>query len=191
MACARLPHPLFITYSAMRDDIPKWIGPPPPRTSSAWKSWLIKWQNYALEHLGDTDALNPEMEFGLLSPSERKARLLAEEVDRQLVAGLSGDEFTLHLDLGDRDLVYAGTQAWLTGKAVFGHIPVHVAQKTDPWLERHATPARIAVAQAIHVGLLVGLRGKPCEEPDGVMASSAYVAAWIVGNAKAIEADPR
>lgn len=175
----------------MREDIPKWLGPPPPRESAAWKKWLARWQDYALEHLGDADALNPEMEFGLLSPAERQARQLAAEIDRHLVAGLMGDEFCLHLELGDRDLVHAATQAWLTGRAIFGHIPMHVVQKVDPWLERHATPRRLAVAQAIHAGLLAGLHGKACEGPTELAPGSAYLAAWLIGNARAIEADPR
>jgi len=175
----------------MREDIPKWLGPPPPRETAAWKAWLAKWQDYALEHLGDTDALNPEMEFGLLSPAERKARQLACEVERHLVAGLVGDEFCLHLELGDRDLVHAAAQAWLTGRAIFGHIPMHVVQKVDPWLERHSTPRRLATAQAIHAGLLAGLHGKPCEGPAELDPASAYLAAWLIGNARAIEADPR
>lgn len=176
---------------AMRDDIPEWLGPPPPRDTAAWRRWLARWQNYALEQLGDVDALNPEMEFGLLSPRERRARRLAGEIEQHLLAGLAGDELVLHLDVGDRDLVHASAQAWLTGRAVFSHIPSQVAQRLDPWLDRHATPARVAVARAIHEGLLAGLRGMACEEPAGLMASSAYAAAWTVGNAKAIEADPR
>jgi len=175
----------------MRDDIPKWLGPPPPRETPAWKAWLAKWQTYALEHLGDADALNPEMEFGLLSPSERKTRALAAEVERQLIAGLSGDEFCLHLEIGERDFIHAATQAWLTGRAILGHIPIQVVQKVDPWLERHTTPRRLATAQAIHAGLLAGLHGKPCEEPTNSSAAAVYVAAWMVGIARAIEADPR
>ncbi len=175
----------------MRDDIPKWLGPPPPRETAAWKAWLAKWQTYALEHLGDADALNPEMEFGLLSPAERKTRALAAEVERQLIAGISGDEFCLHLEIGERDLVHAAAQAWLTGRAILGHIPIHVVQKVDPWLERHTTPRRLATAQAIHAGLLAGLHGKPCEEPAESAAAAVYVAAWMVGIARAIEADPR
>lgn len=175
----------------MRDDIPRWLGPPPPRASAAWKTWLARWQTYALEQLGDADALNPEMEFGLLSPAERKARVLASEVERHLLAGLAGDELCLHLEIGDRDLVHASAQAWLTGRAILGHIPMHVVQRVDPWLERHSTPRRVATAQAIHAGLVAGLQGRPCEEPAGLAPASAYVAAWMIGNARAIEADPR
>lgn len=180
-----------IWVKAMRSDIPEWLGPPPPRGSAAWRGWLARWQTYALEHLGEVDALNPEMDYGLLSPRERRARLLATTVENQLMAGLAGDELVLHLDAGDRDLAHAAAQAWLTGRAVFSHIPTPVAQRVDPWLERHATPSRIAVARAIHEGLLAGIRGMACEPPSGLMASSAYESAWAVGNAKAIEADPR
>jgi len=175
----------------MRDDIPEWLGPPPPRETEAWRRWLARWQSYALEQLGDVDALNPEMEFGLLSPRERQARRLAAEVEHHLLAGLAGDELVLHLDAGDRDLVHASAQAWLTGRAVFSHIPSQVAQRVDPWLERHATPARVAVARAIRDGLVAGVRGLGSEPPPGLMAGAAYAAAWAVGNAKAIEADPR
>ncbi len=175
----------------MRSDIPEWLGPPPPRGSAAWRGWLARWQTYALEHLGEVDALNPEMDYGLLSPRERRARLLGVAVENQLMAGLAGDELVLRLDADDRDLAHASAQAWLTGRAVFSHIPAPVAQRVDPWLERHATPARIAVARAIHEGLLAGLRGLACEPPSGLTPSSAYEAAWAVGNAKAIEADPR
>ena len=175
----------------MREDIPRWLGPPPPRETAAWRSWLEKWQGYALEHLGDLDALNPEMDFGLLSPRERKARRLGEAIREHVVAGMAGDELILHLDVGDRDLNHASAQAWLTGRAIFSHIPSHVAQRLDPWLERHATPARVAVARGVHEGLLAGLRGRGCEPPAGLMPSAAYEAAWSAGNAKAIESDPR
>lgn len=175
----------------MRDDLPEWLGTPPPRETAAWKAWLARWQTYALEHLGDVEALNPDMEYGLLSPEERRGRRLGGIIAEQLMAGLAGDELTLHLDAGDRDLTHAAAQAWLTGRAVFSHIPAQVAQRLDPWLERHATPARVAVARAIHEGLLTGVRGGACEPPRGILPAAAYEAAWGVGNAKAIEADPR
>lgn len=175
----------------MRDDLPEWLGPPPPRETAAWKSWLARWQTYALEHLGDLEALNPDLEYGLLSPRERHARQLASSISEQLMAGLAGDELVIHLDARDRDLTHAAAQAWLTGRAVFSHIPSQVAQRLDPWLERHATPARVAVARAIHEGLLAGVRGQACEGPDELILFTVYEAAWAVGNAKAIEADPR
>lgn len=176
---------------SMRDDIPEWLGPPPPRETVAWRSWLARWQTYALEHLGDLEALNPDLDYGLLGPKERRARQIAGVIAEQLMGGLAGDELVLHLDAGDRDLAHAAAQAWLTGRAVFSHIPSQVAHRLDPWLERHSTPSRVAVARAIHEGLIAGVRGQACEPRAGVLPAAAYEAAWGIGNAKAIEADPR
>ena len=91
---------------------------------------------------------------------------------------------------------FAGVIAWQVGRSVS-----HVAKDgqmeaaelgVEEWATKHTNPKRRRLAHGIRYGFIAGLGGEAAlpawSSPDYV---AAYEAAWNLGNAIAIEADPR
>ena len=178
----------------MREDIPEWLGKPPIRGSEKWASWLAQWRQYAKTQLKDAAADDPDYDFGLLSPEERWRVALRLLIQAKIEAGRQ-DEPLPKATLEARkvsDLDHAGVVAWQVGRSVVSPIPDEAFTLALDWSNTRETPRRRRISHGIRYGLIAGLGGEPTSpawsSPDYV---AAYEAAWELGNALAIENDPR
>jgi len=176
----------------MREDIPEWLGKPPRRGTEAWESWLEKWRAYARTELRDSAADDPDLDFGLLSMDERWRVELALDVRKHLEIGRAGGPCPFLPNRGVSDHLHAAIVAWQVGRSAFSTEPTERSEAAEAWTTKRANPRRRRLAHAIRYGFLAGL-GSEAAEPDLSSADyvAAYEAAWEVGNAMAIEGDPR
>ena len=180
----------------MREDIPEWLGKPPVRGTAKWDSWLQKWREYARTVLKDSAADDPDFDFGLLSTEERWNVGLMLNIRDGIELGKLGAVAPVPTTRKTSDLGFAGVIAWQVGRSVS-----HVAKDgqmeaaelgVEEWATKHTNPKRRRLAHGIRYGFIAGLGGEAAlpawSSPDYV---AAYEAAWNLGNAIAIEADPR
>jgi hypothetical protein len=178
----------------MREDLPEWLGKPPLRGTDQWEAWLTKWRQYARTELRDAAADDPDFDFGLLTPDERWRVALRLQVRNQIEAGRANGPVPTSLALGKRvsDLDHAGVVAWQVGRSVVQPIPDAGFTAALEWSNARENPRRRRISHGIRYGFIAGLGGDPAtpawSSPDYV---SAYEAAWEIGNAIAIDADPR
>jgi hypothetical protein len=178
----------------MREDLPDWLGKPPLRGTDQWDTWLTKWRQYARIELRDSAADDPDFDFGLLTVDERWRVALQLQVRAQIEAGRQNGPVPLSLALGRRvsDLDHAGVVAWQVGRSVVQPIPDAGFTSALDWSNARENPRRRRISHGIRYGFIAGLGGEPASpawsSPDYV---AAYEAAWELGNAIAIEGDPR
>jgi hypothetical protein len=176
----------------MRDDIPEWLGKPPRRGSEAWANWLEKWRQYARQELRDTTCDDPEFDFGLLSEEERWRVGLGLEIRKAIALGQSATAPALPISRKVSDHLHASAVAWLVGRSVRSPIPDETFQKVGQWVGERENPRRRRIAHGIRYGFIAGIGGEAAtpswSTPEYVIA---YEAAWEMGNAIAIEQDPR
>ena len=178
----------------MREDIPEWLGKPPLRGTDQWEVWLTKWRRYAKVELRDAAADDPEYDFGLLTPEERWRVALALQVKAQIEDGRLNAPVPMSLALGRKvsDLDHAGVVAWQVGRSVVSPIPDAAFTAALEWSNARENPRRRRISHAIRYGFIAGLGGEAAapawSSPDYV---AAYEASWELGNALAIETDPR
>lgn len=178
----------------MREDIPEWLGKPPIRGSEKWAGWLAQWRQYAKSELKDEAADDPDYDFGLLSQEERWRVALRLLIQARIESGrrdepLPKDALTVRKP---SDLDHAGIVAWQVGRSVVSPIPDEPFTQALEWTNARENPRRRRISHGIRYGFIAGLGGEPTSpawsSPDYV---AAYEAAWELGNALAIESDPR
>ena len=176
----------------MREDIPEWLGKPPLRGTDQWDAWLDKWRQYARTELRDDAADDPEFDFGLLSQEERWRVALRLAVRTQFAVGREGGRPPLFTGKRTPDVGYVGVIAWMVGHSVLNPIPDEPFEKATAWAAERENNVRRRLAHGVRYGFLAGLGAEPSapawSAPDYV---AAYEAAWEIGNAIAIENDPR
>jgi hypothetical protein len=153
---------------------------------------LAKWRAYARAELKDAAADDPEFDFGLLTMEERWQVALALEIRKHIEQGKAGGPCPFLQNRGISDLLHASIVAWQVGRSVFSTEPTERTLLVDEWVTKRLTPRRRRIAHGIRYGFLAGLGGEPAE-PAWSSADyiAAYEAAWNVGNALAIDSDPR
>jgi hypothetical protein len=178
----------------MREDIPEWLGKPPIRGSEKWAGWLAQWRQYAKTELKDEAADDPDYDFGLLNQEERWRVALRLLVQARIEAGRRDEPLPKGI-LSVRkvsDLDHAGVVAWQVGRSVVSPIPDEPFTLALDWSNARETPRRRRISHGIRYGFIAGLGGEPTSpawsSPDYV---ASYEAAWELGNALAIESDPR
>ena len=176
----------------MREDLPEWLGKPPRRGTDEWEAWLAKWRAYARAELKDTAADDPEFDFGLLTMDERWQVGLAAEIRKHIEQGRAGGPCPFLQNRSISDVLHASIVAWQVGRSVFSTEPNERTLFADQWVTKRLNPRRRRIAHGIRYGFLAGLGGEPAE-PAWSSADyiAAYEAAWNVGNAMAIDSDPR
>lgn len=178
----------------MREDLPDWLGKPPVRGTEAWVAWLTKWRRYAKTVLRDAASDDPDYDYGLLTVEERWLVALRLQIQQQLTMGRQSDPLPLALALGRKvsDLDHAGVVAWQVGRSVVSPIPDADFTQALEWSNQRENPRRRRISHGIRYGFIAGLGGEATApawaSPDYV---AAYEAAWELGNALAIEGDPR
>ncbi len=180
----------------MREDLPEWLGKPPLRGSDQWNVWLQKWREYARLVLKDSAADDPDLDFGLLSVEERWQVTLTLSIRDGVELGKQGSVIpSIPESRKTTDLKFANIVAWQVGRSVSKEKNSeldNVEPLAETWVEKHTNPKRRRLAHGIRYGFLAGLGGEAAmpawSTPDYV---TAYEAAWNLGNAIAIEADPR
>jgi hypothetical protein len=82
--------------------------------------------------------------------------------------------------------------AWQVGRSVVSPIPDEAFSAALEWSNARENPRRRRISHAIRYGFIAGLGGEAAapawSSPDYV---AAYEASWELGNALAIETDPR
>ncbi len=178
----------------MREDLPDWLGKPPLRGTDQWNVWLAKWRRYAKTELRDNAADDPDYDYGLLTVEERWLVALRLQVQGQIEAGRQNGPVPMTLALGRKvsDLDHAGVVAWQVGRSVVSPIPDEAFTRALEWSNQRENPRRRRISHGIRYGFIAGLGGEAASpawsSPDYV---AAYEAAWELGNAIAIEGDPR
>ena len=176
----------------MRDDFPQWLGKPPRRGSQDWSAWLEKWRQYARLELRDETSDDPEFDYGLLSAEERWRVALGIEIKKYITMGQEAQVPQLPLSRKVSDHLHASAVAWLVGRSVRSPIPDETFQRIGEWVGERENPRRRRLAHGIRYGFIAGLGGEAAapswSTPEYVVA---YEAAWSMGNALAIEQDPR
>lgn len=178
----------------MREDLPDWLGKPPLRGTDQWAAWLDKWRQYAKTVLRDRAADDPDYDYGLLSVEERWRVALRLQVQAQIDAGRQNAPIASSLVPGRKvsDLDHAGVVAWQVGRSVVSPIPDAAFTAALEWSNARENPRRRRISHAIRYGFIAGLGGEAAapawSSPDYV---AAYEASWELGNALAIETDPR
>ena len=180
----------------MREDLPEWLGKPPIRGSAQWDSWLQKWREYARVVLKDSAADDPDFDFGLLSEQERWQVTLMLTIRDGVELGKQGTVVPfIPESRKTTDLKFSNIVAWQVGRSVSKEKNSElqgIEQSAEAWVEKHINAKRRRLAHGIRYGFLAGLGGEAAmpawSTPDYV---AAYEAAWNMGNAIAIEADPR
>ncbi|MEI7651137.1 MAG: hypothetical protein WCJ96_03925 [Verrucomicrobiota bacterium] len=178
----------------MREDLPDWLGKPPLRGTDEWEAWLAKWRKYARTELRDAAADDPDFDFGLLTAEERWRVALRLQIQNHLAGGRENGPVPTSLALGKRvsDLDHAGVVAWQVGRSVVQPIPDAGFTAALEWSNARENPRRRRISHGIRYGFIAGLGGEPASpawsSPDYV---AAYEAAWELGNAIAIDGDPR
>ena len=180
----------------MREDIPEWLGKPPMRGSTQWDTWLQKWREYARTVLKDTAADDPDFDFGLLSVEERWQVDLMLTIRDGVELGKQGSVLpSIPESRKTTDLKFANVIAWQVGRSISKEKNPELEGAellAEAWAEKHTNPKRRRLSHGIRYGFLAGLGGEAAmpawSTPDYV---TAYEAAWNMGNAIAIEADPR
>ena len=90
------------------------------------------------------------------------------------------------------DVLHASIVAWQVGRSVFSTEPNERTLFADQWVTKRLNPRRRRIAHGIRYGFLAGLGGEPAEPAwSSSDYIAAYEAAWNVGNAMAIDSDPR
>ena len=168
------------------------LGKPPRRGTEAWEAWLSKWRQYAKRALRDAAADDPDYDYGLLTTEERWRVALRLRIQARLEAGRRNEPESLVPGRKVSDLDHAGVVAWQVGRSMVSPIPDEAAAAALEWSQRRDNPRRRRIAHGIRYGFLAGLGGDAAapawSTPDYV---AAYEAAWEMGNAIAIEEDPR
>jgi hypothetical protein len=196
LACstAKNGHICHQSPETMREDLPDWLGKPPLRGTDLWDAWLAKWRQYAKVELRDAAADDPDYDFGLLSTEERWRVAMRLQIQGQIEAGRQNAPLTLSLALGRKisDLDHAGVVAWQVGRSVVDPSPDEAFNRALEWSNQRENPRRRRISHGIRYGFIAGLGGEATapawSSPDYV---AAYEAAWELGNAIAIEGDPR
>jgi hypothetical protein len=119
---------------------------------------------------------------------------LALQVKAQIEAGRLNAPVPMTLALGRKvsDLDHAAVVAWQVGRSVVSPIPDAAFTAALEWSNARENPRRRRISHAIRYGFIAGLGGEAASpawsSPDYV---AAYEASWELGNALAIETDPR